>query len=65
MVVLNHEGDVGTAEIFDRQLGGVAHRDADLAWSAVLGQRQDHADANRSGAQRLADERRPGRGRRR
>ena len=42
-----------------RQLRGVAQRDADAARLAVLGQRQDHADPHRPGAERLAD-RRPG-----
>ena len=55
MVILDHQGDGGTAEIVDRQLRSVAHRDADRAWAAVLGQRQDHADPNRACAQRLAD----------
>jgi hypothetical protein len=61
VIILDHERDGGRAGIVDRELRRVAHRDADRAWSPVLGEREDHADPNRACAQRFADGRSGGR----
>ena len=59
VVVDDHHRHVVHAGFFDGELRRVAHRDADAARLAVLGQRQDQADPHRPRADRLAD-RRPG-----
>ena len=72
-VVLDHELDVGAAELGERHLGGIAHRLAGDAGIAASRERQDYADLHPAGgtdgtggaAGGVAERRRGDRGRRR